>query len=59
MSKPLAEYIPVRGRRVIYSLLGALFAVEAIWDFVPSGYESRIVATLAAFGFVMAQANAT
>ena len=58
MSKPLAEYIPVRGRRVIYSILGALFAIEAIWDVVEPGVESRIVATLAALGFVLAQANA-
>lgn len=56
--KPLAEYIPVRARRVIYDVLGAAFAIEAIWDVIPEGPENRIVATVAALGFFLAGRNA-
>ena len=51
-----ADIIPARFRRWIYLLLATLFAVEAVWDVVEPGLESRIVATCAALGFVVARA---
>lgn len=54
----LASLLPSRVRRTIYAVLGAAFAVEAIWDVVPEGTESRIIATLAALGFILAERNA-
>ena len=57
--KPVAEYIPVRYRRHIYNVLGFGLALEAIWDLIPAGWESRLLASLAAAGFVLAGRNAT
>ncbi len=53
----IADLLPARVRRVVYRTLAALLAVEAVWNVVPDGTESRIVATLAALGFVLAAGN--
>jgi len=52
-----ASLIPVKARRIVYMVLGTLFAVEAVWDVVDEGVESRLVLTVGALGFVMARAN--
>lgn len=54
---PLAQYLPARARKAIYAVLGALVGAEAIWDFVPDGTESKILATLTVLGFGLAVAN--
>jgi hypothetical protein len=53
----IADLLPAKARRVVYRVLAATLAVEAIWNVVPDGTESRIVATLAALGFVLAAGN--
>lgn len=53
----IADLLPPRARKAVYTVLATLLAVEAIWNVVPDGYEGRIVATLAALGFVLARSN--
>lgn len=53
----IADRIPAKARAWIYTLLATSLAIEAVWDVVDGATESRIVATLAALGFVMARAN--
>jgi hypothetical protein len=53
----IADLLPAKARRGVYRVLAATLAVEAIWNVVPDGTESRIVATLAALGFVLAAGN--
>lgn len=53
----VSSFLPAKIRGYIYSLFAAALAVEAIWDVVDEGVESRVVATMAALGFVMARAN--
>ena len=53
----LNNIIPARYRRWVYLAFSTLFAVEAVWDVVDDGVEGRIVATLAALGFVVARGN--
>ncbi len=53
----IADLLPAKVRRAVYRVLAALLAVEAVWNVVPDGTESRIVATLAALGFVLAAGN--
>lgn len=53
----IADLLPAHARKVVYTVLAALLAIEAIWNVVPDGLEGRILATLAAFGFVLARGN--
>lgn len=53
----LAQMIPAKWRRAIYSILGTVVALEAIFDVVPAGWESKILATLVVFGFGTAAVN--
>jgi len=57
MSKRVAEYIPAPARKVIYSLLAAAIAAEAIWDVVPDALEGRVLATFTVLGFGLAVGN--
>lgn len=50
----IAKLLPPKVRQAIYVLLGTALALEAVWDLVPAGTESRLVATAAALGFVLA-----
>lgn len=52
------DLIPARARRVIYIVLGVAVPLEAVWDFLPSVLEGKLIATLAALGFGMAAGNA-
>lgn len=47
----LAQAIPVKVRRVVYSVLGTLFGLELVFDLVPEGPEAKALAALAVFGF--------
>lgn len=53
----LRDFIPARWRRVVYVVLSTALALEAVWDLVPDGTESRLLATLAALGFGLAAGN--
>lgn len=55
----IADLIAPRYRKIIYTVLGTLLAIEAIWNVVPDGLESRAIATLGALGFVLARGNTT
>lgn len=48
------DWIPENVRAWVYRVLGLLWGLEAIFDWVPSGTESRVAAVLAVFGFSLA-----
>ncbi len=53
----IADLLPPRVRRAVYVAMSTALAIEAIWNVIPDGTESRILATLAALGFVLAAGN--
>jgi len=53
----IARLLPPKVRQVIYVLFVVAFAIESVWDVVPSGVETKIMQTLAALGFVLAAGN--
>ena len=53
----IQDLIPAKYRKVIYSVLGFAFALEAAFDLVPQGAQDRIVAVLALAGFTLAAGN--
>ena len=55
--KNLAQSIPVRWRQAIYSVLGTLVALEAIFDLVDDNWEGKILSALAVLGFGVAFGN--
>jgi len=55
--KNLAQAIPPRIRQTLYSVIGTLIALEAIFDLVASDWETKIVAALAVLGFGTAALN--
>lgn len=54
MTKLIADYIPPKVRAVIYSLLGLIVGLEAVWDVVPQPLEGQLLATLTVLGFGLA-----
>jgi len=50
----VAQFLPAKARKIIYTVLGAALALEAIWDFVEPGLEANILASLSALGFGLA-----
>ena len=57
--KTLAQAIPAKFRTAIYSALGTLIGLEAIFDVVPSPLDGKIIAALAVLGFGTAALNVT
>jgi len=55
--KNLAQILPPKARQVAYSILGTLVGLEAIFDIIPAGWESKILATLVVLGFGTAALN--
>lgn len=53
----LRDLLPAKARQAVYSVLGAAIALEAIFDVVPAGWESKVLAALAVLGFGMAASN--
>jgi len=53
----IAKLLPAKIRLAIYSVLSAAFLIEAIWDVVPAGVETRVMQTLAVLGFGLAAGN--
>ena len=54
MSKTIADYLPANARAGIYSALGLLVALEAVWDFMPDVIEGKLLKTLTVLGFGLA-----
>lgn len=50
----VADLIPRRFRRLVYVVLGAVFGLEAIWDFIPDVLEGKLLLSLGALGLGMA-----
>jgi len=55
--KNLAQSIPAKYRTIVYSTLGTLVGLEAIFDLIPAGWESKILAALVVLGFGTAALN--
>lgn len=55
----LAQAIPVKIRQAIYSVLGTLILLEAIFDIVDDGLEGKLLAAFAVLGFGTALSNTT
>ncbi len=55
--RTLAQAIPAKFRTAVYSILGTLVGLEAIFDVVPAGWESKILAALVVLGFGTAALN--
>lgn len=53
----LAQSIPVKIRRVIYSVLATAVGLEAVFDVVEDGWEAKILAALVVLGFGIAVPN--
>lgn len=53
----LAQSIPAKARTAIYSVLGTLIGLEAIFDVVPDIWEGKLLSALAVLGFGTAIAN--
>lgn len=55
--KKIAQYIPLKIRRVIYSVIGAAVGLEAIFDWVDPGTESKFLQAIIVLGFGVALGN--
>jgi hypothetical protein len=55
--KNLAQSIPAAWRSAIYSILGTLVGLEAIFDVVPDVIEGKILSALVVLGFGVAVGN--
>lgn len=53
----LAQAIPTKVRKVIYSLLATAVGLEAIFDVIDDGWEAKILAALVVLGFGIAVPN--
>lgn len=55
--KNVAQAIPARWRTAIYSVLGTLVGLEAVFDLVPDVWEGKILSALVVLGFGTAVLN--
>lgn len=55
--KNLAQSIPPKWRGAIYSILATLVGLEAVFDIIEAGIESKILAALVVLGFGVAVGN--
>lgn len=55
----LADLLPAKVRKIVYTVLAAAVAVEAVVDVVPVPYEDKAIAVLAVLGFVLARSKTT
>lgn len=53
----LAQAIPAKLRKVVYSLLATAYGIELVLDFIPPGIEAKVLGVLAVLGFGVAAAN--
>ena len=54
MSNQIAQWIPAKARAAVYALLGALVALEAVWDLLDDGLETKLLSSLTVLGFGLA-----
>jgi len=54
MKQTIADYLPPRVRLFLYITIPLFVALEAIWDFLPNGYEDKITSSLTILGFGLA-----
>ena len=57
--RTLAQSIPARWRTAVYSTLATVVGLEAVFDVIPAGIESKILAALVVLGFGVAVGNVT
>lgn len=57
MITTLAQAIPPKWRKVIYSALSAALAINAVLDVVPGDVANKVLGVAAALGFVIALPN--
>lgn len=53
----VAQMIPSKIRGVIYTVLGTVTLLEAVWDFLPEVMEGKVLKTLNVLGFALALGN--
>ena len=53
----LRDLIPAKYRQAVYSVLGTLVGLEAIFDLIDDGPEAKILAALTVLGFGLAASN--
>lgn len=53
----LRDLIPARARQIVYTILGTLTALEAIFDVIPDGAQAKVLAALTVCGFGIAAGN--
>lgn len=53
----LAQSIPTKARKVIYSVLATAVGLEAVFDVIDDGWEAKILAALVVLGFGIAVPN--
>ena len=53
----LAQAIPVKVRKAVYSVLATLVGLEAVFDLVDDTWEGKILAALVVLGFGIAIPN--
>lgn len=53
----LRDLLPGKARQAIYSVLGTLVALEAIFDVLPDLWEGKVLAALSVLGFGLAAGN--
>lgn len=53
----LAQALPEKVRLTIYSVLGTLIGLEAVFDVVPDLLEGKLLKALAVLGFGVAASN--
>ena len=57
MITTLAQAVPPKWRKVIYSVLSAALAINAVLDVIPGEIAGKVIGIAAALGFVMAGTN--
>ena len=53
----LAQSIPLKSRKIIYSVIATLVGLEAIFDVVGPSWESKVMSALVVLGFGVAIPN--
>jgi hypothetical protein len=50
----IAKLLPPRVRQAAYVILSTLAALELVWDVIPAGWESKLMASFTVLGFGVA-----
>ena len=55
--RDLLTLIPLKIRKAIYGVIGLVILIDGIFDVLPDGLDSQIIATFGVLGSVLALAN--